>query len=182
VTLEEELQRIAEAAEAHADAGERLCGIIVAEPHKGARVFLCAFEGGEERSWLALAADCEPVRDRRLVRDAASIAALCELAEETAGGGDLDELLSRLVAVRMTERPQGIEEAEEAVRDLQRMLAPAPRVATPAYLDQVGATTRRLEQALGEGGSPFAESMKAGMAAVENLTEEIAGSYKLDLV
>jgi hypothetical protein len=178
VTLEEELQRIAGVAEARAEPGERLSGVLVAEPHEAVRVYLCAFESGEERSWLALDSGGEPVEDLRLVRDAASIAALCELAEETAGGGDLDELLSQLVAVRITENPPGIEEAEDAVRDLQRALAPPPRVATPAYLDHVGSATRRLEQALGEGGSPFAEGMKAGMAAVESLTKEIAERYK----
>ena len=99
-----------------------------------------------------------------------------------AGGGDLDDLLSRLVALRLTEAPAGIEEAEEAARNLQHTIEPAPRLASPAYLDRLGHATRRLEQALGEGGSPFAEGMKAGMAAVEQLTEEIEESYKIELV
>jgi hypothetical protein len=119
--------------------------------------------------------------DRRTIRDAASIAALCELAEETAGGGDLDELLSQLVAVRLSEAPPGIEEAEEAVRRLQRAIVPPPRVASLAYLEHLGETTRLLEQALGEGSSPFAEGMKHGMAVVEKLTDEIEGQYKREL-
>ena len=41
--------------------------------------------------------------------------------------------------------------------------------------------TRRLEHALGEGGSPFAEGMKHGMGAVEELTEEVEREYKIDL-
>ena len=120
-------------------------------------MYLCAFDGGGGRSWLALDGAGAPVTSRRAVRDAASIAALCELAEEVAAGGDLDDLISRLVAVRMTEAPAGIEEAEEAARTLQRTIEPPPRLASPAYLDRIGHATRRLEQALGEGGSPFAE-------------------------
>jgi hypothetical protein len=182
VPLEDELQRIAGAAGEHAGPGERLSGILAAEPHPGARVYLCAFESdGGSRAWLGLDAEGGPVTSRRLVRDAASIAALCELAEETAGGGDLDDLLSRLVALRVTEAPAGIDEAEEAVHNLQRSIEAPPRLASPEYLDRIGAATRRLEQALGDGGSPFAEGMKLGMGAVEELTDEIEQSYKTEL-
>jgi uncharacterized Ntn-hydrolase superfamily protein len=182
VTLEEELERIATAAERHADGGERLTGVLPAEPHGGERVYLCAFEAeGPRRAWLALDAGGEAVTSRRLLRDAASIAALCELAEEVAGGGQLDELRSQLVALRLTENPPGIDDAEEAVRVLERTIEQPPRVASPDYLDRIGAATRRLEQALGEGGSPFAEGMKHGMAAVEELAKEIEGSYKTTL-
>jgi hypothetical protein len=181
VTLSEDLERTAAAAGTHAAAGEKLAGILPAEPHPGRRVYLCAFEGGDGRSWLALDAAGDPITDRTLVRDAASISALCELAEEVAAGGDLDDLLSRLVAVRMTEAPAGIEEAEEAARELQRVIQPPPRVASPDYLDRIGDATRRLERALGEGGSPFAEGMKQSLAAVEQLTSEIEGSYKAEL-
>jgi len=182
VALAEELERIAAPAEGHAGAGETLAGILAAEAHPGERVYLCAFRrDGEGQAWLALDTGAVPVTSRQAVRDAASIAALCELAEEVAGGGDLDDLLSRLLALRLTEAPAGIEEAEEAARNLQRAIEPAPRLATPEYLDRLGQATRRLEQALGEGGSPFAEGMKAGMAAVERLTREIEGNYKRDL-
>jgi hypothetical protein len=179
VALAEELERIAAAAEGQAGTGETLAGILAAEPHPGERVYLCAFHrDGEGQAWLAFDADAVPVTSRQVLRDAASIAALCELAEEVAGGGDLDDLLSRLVALRLTEAPVGIEEAEEAARNLQRTIEPAPRLASPEYLDRVGQATRRLEQALGEGGSPFAEGMKLGMAAVELLTGEIEDNYK----
>jgi hypothetical protein len=181
VSLSDELQRIAEAAEAHADSGERLSGVLASEPREGVRVYLCAFEGERGRAWLALDGRGEPIISRQLVRDAASIAALCELAEEIAAGGDLDVLLARLVALRLTEAPAGIDDAEEAVHDLQRTIQPAPRVASPAYLDRLGVATRRLEQSLGEGGSPFAEGMKQGMAAVEKLTDEVEEAHKTQL-
>ncbi|HEX9415201.1 MAG TPA: hypothetical protein VF895_00670 [Gaiellaceae bacterium] len=182
MSLSEDLEGIARAAAGYAGADERLSGVLVAEPQEGALVYLCAFEGAENRrSWVALDERANPVTSRRLVRDAASIAALCEVAEETAGGGDLDELSSRLVALRLTESPPGIEEAEEAVRELQRAIGVPPRVASTGYLDRVGLATRRLEQALGEGGSPFAEAMKVAMQSVEEVTAEVEAHYKREL-
>ena len=182
MSLEDELETIAEMAKGFAGPGESLSGILSAEPHEGQRIYLCAFEGGDgEPAWLALDAEGRPVESRTLVRQAASISALSELAEETAGGGDLDDLLARLVALRLTEAPEGIEEAEEAVRELQRTIEPAPRVATPQYLDRLGNATRRLEQALGEGGSPFAEGMQHGIPVVEKLADTVQANYKIQL-
>jgi hypothetical protein len=181
MSLSEELERIGEVAAARANEDEWLSGVLVAEPREGARVYLCSFSGNGACRWLALDGHGRPVGSRTLVRDAASIAALCEVAEETAAGGDLDELSSRLVALRLTENPPGIEEAEEAVRELQRAIDAPPRIASPAYLDRIGLATRRLEQALGEGGSPFAEAMKHALAAVDRLVSEIEDNYKGDL-
>ena len=183
MALPEELERIAAAAEAQAASGETLAGILAAEPHPGDQVYLCAFRrDGAGQSWLALDGGGTPVTSRQAVRDAASIAALCELAEEVAGGGDLDDLISRLVAVRLTEAPAGIEEAEEAARTLQHTISPPPRAGVAGLpRSSRSEPTRRLEQALGEGGSPFAEGMKLGMAAVEQLTKEIEDAYKAEL-
>jgi hypothetical protein len=86
VELDEELRRIAEAAVTYCREGEELAGIIPAEPGHGGRLYVCAFRAGEETSWLVLDASAKPVEDRALVRDAVSIAALCELAEEAGGG------------------------------------------------------------------------------------------------
>ncbi len=61
VDLNDELQAIAETARAHAADGEELAAVIPAEPAVGVRVYLCAFAAGEERSWLALRADGQPV-------------------------------------------------------------------------------------------------------------------------
>ena len=137
---------------------------------------------GDQRTWLALDAAGEAVESRAVVRDAVSIAALCEVAEETAAGGDLDDLRSRLVALRLTENPPGVDEAEEAVLALQRTIGAPPRIASPAHLEAVGAATRLLEAALGgEGPSPFTEAMKQAVHAVEALTAEVEGSYKREL-
>ena len=110
VGVAEELTRIAAAAAAHAAPGESVTGVVAAEPASGERVYLCSFERGEERSWLALDESAAPVANPSLVREAASITALCEVAEETAGGGNLEELRAQLVRLRLTEAPLGIED------------------------------------------------------------------------
>jgi len=147
VGLSEELEQIAAAARAYADKGEELSAVIPAEPGQGVRVFLCAFSDGGERSWIALRPDGRAVQDRSLLRDAVSIAALCELAEDCAGGLDV--------------------------------LEEPPRVATPAYLDAIAAAAQQVEQ--GPGSSRFADAMKQGSVAVEGLTVEVEGGYKLEL-
>ena len=180
--LHDDLERIAAAAVRYADDGEELSGVLAAEPPAGSRVYLCAFASRDGHSWLALDAAAAPVADRELVRQAASLIALCEVAEESAGGGELDELRSRLVALRLTENPPGIDEAEEAVVALQQVLGGPPRLATAAYLDEVGAATRRLEETLGDSGlSPFAEAMKYASRAVDDFVTDVEAHYKANI-
>jgi hypothetical protein len=174
--LAEELGRIAELAGASA--------VLAAEAQPGERVYLCAFDAdGSSRTWLALDADGEPVSERRRLRDAVAILALCELAGETAAGGDLDDLRSQLAALRLTEDPPGIDEADVAVLALQQVLGVPPVLATPARLDEIGAATRRLEIALGGAvqGSPFAAAMKSASEVVDALQRDVEGSYRVDL-
>jgi hypothetical protein len=183
VTLQEDLDRIAAAAGTFAEEGEELAGVLAAEPTSGGRVYLCAFRSGEEVSWLALDDGGEPVADPERIREAASLVALCEIAEESAGGGELDELRSKLVALRLTENPPGIDEAEAAVLELQRALGAPPRLATPGYLDEVGVATKRLEASLGSpGSSPFAEAMKAAAGAVQAFASDVEENYKAQVV
>ncbi len=180
--LREDLDRAAAAAARFASPGEELAGVVPAEPEPGERSYLCAFEAGDERAWLVLDEEGNPVTDRDRIRRAVSIIAICELAEESAGGGELEELRQQLVAVRLSENPPGIEEAEEAALALEQAIGAPPRLAEPAYLDRVGEATRRLEQALGpSAGSPFAEAMKQGMAAAEELVRDVLSGYKLQL-
>lgn len=176
MALVDELERIAERVGATA--------VLAAEAQPGERVYVCAFEADvDSRTWLALDAGGEPVLDRRRVRDAVAILALCELAEETAAGGDLDELRSQLAALRLTENPPGIDDAEQAALELQHVLGSPPVLATPARLDEIGAATRRLEVALGGAvqGSPFAAAMKGASEVVEALQREVEGTYRGDL-
>jgi hypothetical protein len=181
MTVAEDVGRIAGAAAGFAQPGEDVAGVLVAET-LGRRVYLCAFESAEGRAWLALSGEAEPLTDGRLVREAASLAALCEVAEESAGGGHLPELRAKLAELRETDNPDGIEEAEAAAAALAETLQQEPRVASGAYLDALGSASRRLEQALGESGaSPFAAAMQAALGSVEELASDVEGNYKLPL-
>ena len=181
VTLSDDLERLADVAAGFAAAGERVAGILATEPLGTGRVYLCAYEsdlGGEHR-WLALDDLGVPVESRRVLHDAASLAALCEVAEETAGGGDLAELRATLADLREREAPDGIQDAEDAAAALEQTLLPEPRLATTAYLDALGAASRRLEKSLGEdGASPFAAALQEALPAVEELAAEVERTYK----
>jgi hypothetical protein len=182
VALRDDLERAAAAAAPFAEPGEKLAGVVPAEPDPGERRYLCAFVAGEDRTWLVLDDVGQPVSNRDAVRRTVSITAMCELAEESAGGGGLGELREKLVALRLTENPPGIEDAEEAALSLEQAIGAPPRLAEPSYLDRVGAATRRLEEALGDSaGSPFAEAMKQGLGTVEELAHDIESNYKLPL-
>lgn len=182
MALGEELERAARAADAFAAEDETVALVLAAEPVPGDRVYLCAFDDGDERTWLALEEDGKPIRSRNRVREAVSIAALCEVAEETAGGGELADLRARLVTLRLTENPPGLDEAEAAALELERTLGAPPRVASPSYLDHVGAATARLERALGDGlDSPFAAAMRAASQTVVDLASAVELAYKVPL-
>lgn len=180
MALTDDLERIAAAAEGFAAPGERVAGILATEPLGSGRVYLCAYESDAgEHLWLALDDLGAPVESRRVLHDAASLAALCEVAEETAGGGDLAELRATLADLREREAPEGIQEAEEAAVALEQTLQPEPRLATTAYLDALGVASRRLERSLGEdSASPFAAALQQSMAAVEELAAEVERRYK----
>ena len=181
VELTDEIGRIAALAEAHAAPGDAVSGVIATEPAPGEYVYLCAFDDADgRRSWLALWSDGEPVASRTAVREAVSIAALCEVASDAAGGGDLDALIASLAELREREAPPGIEDAETAARALRSVLAEAPQLATPARLDEIGEATRRLERELDPtASSPFASALQASQAAVAELQREIEAGYRL---
>ena len=76
MALPDDLERIAAAQD------EPVSGVLAAELVDGTRVYLCAYESG---GWLAFDDEAKPVESRRIVREAASLSALCEAAEEIAG-------------------------------------------------------------------------------------------------
>ena len=127
MALSDDLERIAAAQD------EPVSGVLAAELVDGSRVYLCAYESG---GWLAFDDGAKPVESRRLVREAASLSALCEVAEEIAG-----------------------------------IEGTAPRLATNAYLDGIGAA----------GGPEFAAAFQQAAPGVEELVAEIERAYKLPL-
>ena len=177
MALTDDLERIAAAASAHG----HVTGVLAAEPSRGRRLYLVALGAEDARRWVVLDDDGTPVDRRDEVRDTASVVALCELAADLAGGGDLEQLRSQLAQVRMVEQPAGIEEAEEAALELERTIGAAPRVASPAYLDAVGAATLGLERALGETTSPFSSAIRSSTGAVEEFVAEVERGYLIPL-
>jgi hypothetical protein len=177
MALADDLEHAAAAAAAHG----RVTGVLAAEPAHGRRFYLVALGPEEARAWVLLDEDGHAVERREDVRDAASIVAMCELAADLAGGGDLESLRSQLAQVRMVEQPPGIEEAEEAALALERSIGAAPRVATPEYLDAVGAATLVLERALGEVSSPFSEAIRSATGVVDGFVRDVERGYLLEL-
>ena len=177
MALADDLVRIAEAAGAHGP----VLAVLAAEPAASYRLYLVALGPEEARRWVVLDDAGEAVARREDVRDAASIVAMCELAEDLAGGGDLEQLRAQLAQVRVVEQPQGIEQAEDAALTLERVIGVPPRVASPAFLDEVGAATLALERALGELSSPFSEAIRGAAGAVDGFVQEVERNYLVDL-
>jgi hypothetical protein len=177
MALGEDLERIAGVAAARGE----VTGVLAAEPARGRRFYLVAIGADDARRWVVLDDDGQVVDRRDDVRDVASIVAMCELAADLAGGGELEELRSRLAQVRMIEQPPGIEAAEAAALALERVVGAAPRVASPAYLDDVGAATTVLERELGELSSPFSQALRGSTGAVDGFVREVERGYLADL-
>jgi hypothetical protein len=177
MALADDLERIAVAAAAYGE----VVGVLAAEPGRGRRRYLVALGDQESRRWLVLDDAALPVVELQDVRDTASIVAMCELTADLAGGGDLEELRSQLSQLRMVEQPPGIEEAEAAALALERVIGAPPRVASPAYLDEVGIATLALEQTLGNVSSPFSEALRAGTGAVDEFVRDVEHGYAVTL-
>jgi hypothetical protein len=140
VSLSEDVGRIAEAAARYGAPSEELAAVLPVEPASGERVYLCAFAQPDgTKSWLAFDDGGAPLTNRTLIRDAASIAALVEIAEESA-------------AV-----PLGNE----------------PRLASPSYLDSVGAASAANGDVAG--------SLQSALPAIDELTRDLELNYKLKL-
>jgi hypothetical protein len=183
VSLVRDVDRAAELAGAHAAPGDVVSGVVAAEPGPGRRIYVCSFDDADaRRSWLAIREDGSVVASRVELREAVSIAALCELAADAAGGGDVDALIERLAEVRRLEAPDGIEAAQEAASALRAVLGDPPQLATPERLDAIGTASRRLELALDPlAASPFTHALRSADAAVAELQREIEAGYRIAL-
>jgi hypothetical protein len=183
VALADDLEAAGAHAAGHAGPDDVVSGILAAESSPGVRTYVCSFDGDDGlRSWLAVRADGSAVSERAELRAAVSIAAMCELATDAAGGGELDELLARLRELREREAPEGIEDAEAAAHGLRDVLGEPPQLASAARLDAIGAAARRLEQELSPNApSPFVAAMRAAQGVVGELQREIEAGYLIPL-
>ena len=183
MTLEEELETAVAAAGRHARPGEQAVAVMAAEP-AGRRVFVVALAAGDELGYVAVDGAGAAVADRRLVKDAVSLAALAERAEEVSGATAADDLVERFREAVRSLRGAGEGEAAaaaEAVAEAGARLAAAaagPRAATPVYLDRIAALAAELAAAIeafvvqaerlgqvAEKGSPAAEAAWTALAA-----------------
>jgi hypothetical protein len=183
VALSDELEHAAALAAARVGDADIVSGVLATEPEPGRRVYLCSIDGGDgTRGWLGVREDGAVVTSRAELRAAVSIAALCEVAADTAGGGDVEGLIASLVELREREAPEGIEGAEAAAHALRDVLGDPPQLATPTRLDEIGAATRRLELELDPGGaSPFSAALKGAQGAVQELQREVEAGYLVPL-
>ena len=85
MALSEDVSRIAGVAAQHRAPGQQVVAVLAVESAAGERIYLAAFaDGAGRQQWLALDHDGLPVTSRERVREAASIAALVEVAEDAA--------------------------------------------------------------------------------------------------
>jgi hypothetical protein len=83
VALSEDVARIAAVAATHTDPGQEVTAVLAVESAAGERLYLSAFaDAAGNQQWLVLADDGAPITSRERVREAASIAAIVEVAEE----------------------------------------------------------------------------------------------------
>ena len=96
MALSDDVSRIAAHAATHARPGQRVAAVLAVESAAGERLYLSAFaDDAGNQEWLALGDDGAPITSRERVREAASIAALVEIAEDAAEhAGDAPRLAS----------------------------------------------------------------------------------------
>jgi hypothetical protein len=154
VTLEQELEAARDAALAHASAGEPVAAVMAAQPGRSERLYLVALGSGDDPAYIVLDAALAPVDDRRLIRDAVVMLGLAEQAEEASIAVHADRLAEEFAAVHNLLEQAGRAEQAQAAADVCQALAglsaaaQGPRVATPEYLDSLGAASGRLAVAL----------------------------------
>jgi hypothetical protein len=123
VALSEDVSRIAGVAAQHRAPGQQVVAVLAVETAAGDRIYLAAFADGEgRRQWLALDHDGLPVTNRERVREAASIAALVEVAEEAADSVSEGPRLASLPYLDSIGGDSSIAGALPAIEELTRDL------------------------------------------------------------
>ena len=121
MALSEDVSRIAGVAAQHRAPGQQVVAVLTVETAGGERVYLAAFEDAEaQREWLALDHDGVPVTSRDRVREAASIAALVEVAEEAVDRVDEGPRVASLPYLDSIGGDSSIAGALPAVEELTR--------------------------------------------------------------
>src|SRR6185437_324435 len=126
-------------------------------------------------------------------KDAVSLAALAERAEEVSGATAADDLVEQFREAAESLRAAGEGKAAvaaEAVAEAGARLGAAaagPRAATPVYLDRQAAPAAQAAwtalAAAGRAGEPgnFARAMTAASGAVDALVADVLDNYRVEL-
>jgi hypothetical protein len=163
----DDLERAAARAAARAAPGEQVVAVLAAVPHARGPVYLCALRAGDDETlaWLALDDEGAAVEDEAVVRDAASLVALCETAEEAAaalGAADIAASARRGLSLAGSEQPSltaALEQVAQAATAIDELTS-GVRTARAAYVDELGARSR---------------SLAAGLAALQSAAQELSG-------
>jgi YD repeat-containing protein len=121
VALTEDVSRIAASAATHRTPGQQVVAVLTVESATGERIYLTAFEDADgRREWLAFDDDGRPVASRDRVREAASIAALVEVAEESTDRVSEGPRIASLAYLDAMGADSGVAGALPAVEELTR--------------------------------------------------------------
>ncbi len=178
----DELELAAQAASAHA-AGREPSAVMAVDPRDGRR-YLVVFGHEPPFAYLLVNAAGRPESSRRLVRDAVTLIALAERADEVAGAVAGEEVATAFAHAAERLRDHGDEPAAVAadgVAAAYRALvaeASGPREATPAYLDRIGARATSAAEAL-DVYAEHARRLGAGAAGGEAADALAVAAYEV---
>lgn len=180
-----------EAAAAHVEAltGTAPRGVIPASDLRRGELFICAVPQGDELGWVVIDAAGAPLDERRVIRQAVELAAICEAAEETAAALAIDEALPMLADAWRLSTELGEADAElathamyQALEELQPLVQ-GIRVADPAYLDRLAGAASliadRFDLLKETAGQVSARLTGAGLDPLEPLAEQLWGAIRV---
>lgn len=180
-----------EAAAAHVEAllGVTPRGVVPASDLRRGDLFICAVPQGEALGWVVIDAEGTPLDERRVIRQAVELAAICEAAEETAAALAIDEALPLLAEAWRLAGELGEADAElathamyQALEELQPLVQ-GIRVADPAYLDRLAGAASliadRFDLLKETAGQVSARLTGAGIDPLEPLAEKLWGAIRI---
>jgi hypothetical protein len=171
VLSEADLEAAAEQASGFTREGETVVAVMPADPFGRGLVYLCALarpEHEEEVAWVAVDASGHAVGDERLVREAATLTALCETGEEAAAALDADAVAgaARHALALAGGEDEALRRALSALERAATALADAVsgiRVAEAGYLDALAACAGALAAAVADL-QPLAEELSSTLS------------------
>jgi hypothetical protein len=139
--------------------------------------------------WVVIDAAGAPLDERRVIRQAVELAAICEAAEETAAALAIDDAMPALAGAWRLAGELGEGDAElathamyQALEELQPLVQ-GLRVAEPAYLDRLAAAAAlvgdRFDLLKEAAGQVSARLTGAGLDPLEPLAEQLWGAIRL---